>query len=58
MNLTLLEKTITDAIFKQREMLLAAFIAETGALPSECVQIIETVGNAITMRIEKRKEKL
>ena len=46
------EQGVRDAVHKSkelRELLLGAFVAETGALPSECVILEETVdGKRIT----------
>ena len=32
---------VLEAIAKQREQILEAFIAETGLLPSECEQVLQ-----------------
>lgn len=48
------EKGLRDAVHKTvalRDFLLGAFIAETGALPSECCLIEETIGNKRIVRI-------
>lgn len=50
------EKGIRDAVHKSialRELLIGAFVAETGALPSECTIVEETVGNKRFTRIAK-----
>ena len=52
----LLEQALRDAVHKNvllRDLIVAAFVAETGCLPSECCLVQETQGNRIIWRIER-----
>lgn len=51
------QRYLWTRILEQREEILEAFIAEHECKPSECVQIVETIGDRILYRVEKKKEK-
>ena len=50
------EEGLRDALHKNamlKDLIIAAFIAETGCLPSECCLIEQRSGNRVTWTIQK-----